>query len=81
VSRYGSPLVQHETLAVRVTRQHRATREDLIREYDRLMRQLVIAGAEPVVTDAVLDCFTDIELGALIKDSALQLIRLRRLQA
>jgi len=64
-----------------VTAHHRATREDLIREYDRLMRQLVKAGAEPVVTDAVLDCFTDIELGALVKDSALQLVRIRRLES
>lgn len=64
-----------------MTRQHRPTREDLVREYDRLMRQLVIAGAEPVVTDAVLDCFSDLELGMLIKDSALHLVQLRRLQA
>jgi hypothetical protein len=64
-----------------VTAHHRATREDLIREYDRLMVQLVKQGSEPVVTDAVLDCFTDLELGLLIKDSALRLVRLRRLES
>jgi len=63
-----------------MARQHRVTREDMIREYDRLMRQLVVAGSEPVVTDAVLDCFTDLELGMLIRDSALRLVQLRRLQ-
>ncbi len=64
-----------------MTARHRATREDLIREYDRLMVQLVKQGSEPVVTDAVLDCFTDLELGLLIKDSALRLVRLRRLES
>ena len=64
-----------------MTRHHRVTREDLIREYDRLMRQLVVAGSEPVVTDAVLDCFTDLELGQLVRDSALRLVQIRRMEA
>jgi len=64
-----------------MTAHHRASREDLIREYDRLMVQLVKQGSEPVVTDAVLDCFTDLELGLLVKDSALRLVRLRRLES
>ena len=55
-------------------------REDLVREYDRLMRQLVKNGLEPVVTDAVLDCFSDMELMALVKDSALRLVYFQRAQ-
>jgi hypothetical protein len=54
------------------------TRDELVREYDRLMRQLVKQGSEPVVTDAVLDCFTDAELGLLVKDSAMRLSLLLR---
>jgi hypothetical protein len=64
-----------------MTHHHRVTREDLIREYDRLMRQLVKQGSEPVVTDAVLDCFSDVELGMLVRDSALRLVQLRRLES
>jgi hypothetical protein len=57
------------------------TRDQLIADYDRLCRQLEKAGAEPVVSSAVLDVFTDAELGALIRDCALRLVQLRRLQA
>lgn len=57
------------------------TREELVSEYNRLMVLLVKQGSEPVVTDAVLDCFTDADLGALIRDSALRLVQLRRLEA
>lgn len=56
------------------------TREELVSEYNRLMVLLVKQGSEPVVTDAVLDCFTDADLGALIRDSALRLVQLRRLE-
>jgi hypothetical protein len=56
------------------------TRDQLISDYDRLQRQMTKQGLEPVVTAAVLDVFTDAELGMLIKDCALQLIRVRRLQ-
>lgn len=55
------------------------TRADLEAEYDHLLRQMVIVGCEPIVTDAVLDCFNDAELGALIKESALRLVALHRL--
>lgn len=56
-------------------------RADLVAEYDQLVRQLVKAGGQPVVTDAVLDVFTDAELGLLIRDLALRLVQLRRLEA
>ena len=56
------------------------TRDALIADYDRLCRQLIKAGAEPVVSSAVLDAFSDEELMVLIKDCAFRLIRLRRLQ-
>jgi hypothetical protein len=54
------------------------TRDALVSEYDRLCRALVKRKAEPVVSDAVLDCFTDAELGLLVKDSALRLSLLMR---
>lgn len=59
----------------------KVTREDLVTEYDRLSRALVRRKAEPVVSDAVLDCFTDAELGLLIKDSALRLSLILRKEA
>jgi hypothetical protein len=55
-------------------------RSELLYEYDRLLREMTKVGLDPVVTDAVLDIFTDSELRALIKDSALRLIRFRRLE-
>jgi len=56
------------------------TRDQLIADYDRLCRQLVKAGMEPVVTSAVLDVFTDQELGVLIRDASQRLIQWRRFQ-
>ena len=56
----------------------KVTREDLIAEYDRLSRQLVKVGGAPVVSDAALEIFSDGEIRALVKDVALQLIRIRR---
>ena len=64
--RHRPSLVAGDTMA-------RMTREDLVSEYDRLSRALVKKKAEPVVSDAVLECFTDAELGLLIKDSAMRL--------
>lgn len=55
-------------------------RDELLIEYDNLLRQMVKVGLEPVITDAVLDVFTDGELAALVKDSALRLIRFRKLE-
>jgi hypothetical protein len=57
------------------------TRDALIADYDRLCRQLEKAGAEPVVSSSVLDAFSDEELALLIRDSALRLVQIRRLQA
>jgi len=57
------------------------TRDALIADYDRLCLQLQKAGAEPVVSTSVLDVFSDEELALLIRDSALRLVQLRRLQA
>ena len=57
------------------------TREQLVAEYDRLCRLLGKAGLEPVVSSAVLDVFTDEQLGALISYDALRLVRLGRLEA
>ena len=57
------------------------TRAELLSEYDRLMRQMVKAGLEPVLTDAVLDVFTTTELRYLIKSEALRLMRYRSLAA
>jgi hypothetical protein len=57
------------------------TRDSLIADYDRLCRQLEKAGAEPVVSTLVLDAFSNEELALLIRDSALRLVQLRRLQA
>lgn len=57
------------------------TRDALIADYGRLCRQLEKAGAEPVVTSSVLDAFTDEDLALLIRDSALRLIQLRRLES
>lgn len=57
------------------------TRDQLIAEYDRLCRLLGKAGLEPVVSSAVLDVFTDEQLGALISYDALRLVRLGRLEA
>lgn len=54
-------------------------RELLLAEYNRLCGNLVKAGAEPVVSVAVLDAFNDQELAELVKDSALWLSRLRGL--
>lgn len=71
----------HQALEAGTVTRHRVTRDELVSEYDRLMRQLVKQGSEPVVTDAVLECFTDVELMLLIRDSALRLVQLRRLQA
>jgi hypothetical protein len=68
--------VVDETLAVGIM-----TRDQLIAEYDRLCRLLEKAGAEPVVTSAVLDVFTDEDLGRLISYTAFRLVRLGRLEA
>lgn len=57
------------------------SRAGLIAEYRLLMVQLYRAGIDPVVTDEVLDCFTDAELMLLVKDSALRLVAYQRLQA
>ena len=57
------------------------TRDQLVAEYDRLCRLLDKAGLEPVVTSAVLDVFSDEELGALISYAAFRLVRLGRLEA
>jgi len=56
-------------------------RADLLFEYDRLCRLLVKSGGEPIVSDAVLDVFTDGELMILVRDTAFMLVRLRRLEA
>jgi hypothetical protein len=56
------------------------TRDQLLEEYDWLCCQLRRAGAEPVVTDAVVEVFTDGELSALIRDSAMRLVKLRRFE-
>lgn len=56
------------------------TRDELESEYDRLCRQLVTAGVSPTVSDAVLDVFTDAELGALVRDAALRLVEIRKAQ-
>jgi hypothetical protein len=57
------------------------TRAALIVEYGRLCVLLEKAGSEPVVTGAVLEAFSDAELGLIIRDCALRLIQMRRLQA
>lgn len=57
------------------------TRDALVADYDRLCRQLEKAGAEPVVSSSVLDAFTDTDLALLIRDSALRLVQMRRLQS
>lgn len=57
------------------------TRDELLSEYDSLTRQLVKAGIDPVVSDAVLDVFSDGELAALVKDAARRLLEVRRFQA
>lgn len=57
------------------------TRKDLLDEYDRLMREMVKVGLQPIVSDAVLEVFTDGELRALVKDSAFRLLRFRRLES
>jgi hypothetical protein len=57
------------------------TRDSLIAEYDRLCRLMTKAGVEPVITSAVLDCFSDDELAALISYTAFRLVRLGRLEA
>jgi hypothetical protein len=56
------------------------TRAELLYEYDRLCRLLVVAGSEPVVSDAVLEVFNDLELAALVKDAALRLVQIRRVE-
>ena len=57
------------------------TRDELLSEYDRLCGRLVAEGLEPtVVTDAVLEVFSDGELRALIKDSVRRLLRIRALE-
>lgn len=75
MSRHSQALVVYEALEAGVTRDH------LLRDYERLCRQMERAGMEPVVSSAVLDVFTDEELGVLIRDTALRLVQLRRLQA
>jgi hypothetical protein len=67
--------VVHETLAA-----GNMTRDQLVAEYDRLCRLLEKAGLEPVVSSAVLDVFSDAELGALISYAAFRLVRLGRLE-
>jgi hypothetical protein len=57
------------------------SRDALIADYDRLCRLLERAGMEPTVTSAVLDCFTDLEVGELIVDATQRLLRLRRFEA
>ena len=57
-----------------------ATREELLAEYDRLLRLMVKAGLEPTVTDAVLDVFDDGMLRALIRDCVRRLLMVRELQ-
>jgi hypothetical protein len=57
------------------------TRDALKADYDRLCRQLDKAGIEPVVSSSVLEIFTDEELALLIRDCAMRLLQLRRLQA
>jgi hypothetical protein len=57
------------------------TRDELLAEYDRLLRQMVLAGLEPTVTDAVLDVFDDGMLRALIRDCTRRLLRVRELEA
>jgi len=49
-------------------------------EYARLTEEMAKVGLEPVVSAEVLDVFTDGELRALVKDSALRLIRFRRIE-
>lgn len=56
------------------------SRQDLLDEYDRLLRQMSHVGLEPTVTDAVLDCFSEPELRLLIKDAVLRLVQVRRLE-
>lgn len=57
------------------------SRETLLSEYGALKRQMVKVGLEPTVSDAILEVFSDGELAALVKDSALRLIRFRRLES
>lgn len=56
------------------------TRAELLLEYDRLSRLMVKAGLELTVTEAVLDVFSDGELGALIRDCTRRLVRVRELE-
>lgn len=56
------------------------TRDELLAEYDRLMRQMIKAGLEPTVTDAVLDVFDEGMLRALIRDCTRRLLRVRELE-
>lgn len=57
------------------------TRDELLAEYDRLLRQMIKAGLEPTVTDAVLDVFDTGMLRALIRDCTRRLLRVRELEA
>jgi hypothetical protein len=55
-------------------------RDQLLEEYDWLCCQLRRSGAEPVITDAAIEVFSDGELVALIKDAAMRLVRIRRFE-
>ena len=57
------------------------TRKDLEDEYDRLMREMVKVGMQPVISDAIVPILTDGELRALVKDSVWRLVRFRRLES
>jgi hypothetical protein len=57
------------------------TRDQLLEEYDWLCCQLRRHDAEPVITDAAVEVFSDGELTALIRDAAMRLVRIRRFEA
>lgn len=59
----------------------RATREQLLWEYERLLGLMDKAGLEPTVTKAVLDVFDEGMLRALIRDCTIRLINARAWEA
>jgi hypothetical protein len=56
-------------------------RDRLVREYQRLKRQMMRNGLEPVVMDeGLLDGFTDLELIMLVKDCSRRLMIIHRME-
>lgn len=54
------------------------SRANLIRSYDEMASELTRLGSNPLVSSGVLEVFSDGELRAIIRETAFQLVRLRR---